>query len=68
MIRVTLWEPEMSLPPRLLSADGAGIWKYQQHPIVLQKLKRENPGSEVCYSLGTYRVPADKFAKAEIAQ
>ena len=32
MTRVTLWQPEMSLPPRLLSADDASFWKYQQYP------------------------------------
>ena len=67
MTRVALWEPEMSLPPRLLSADGAGIWKYQQHSRKKQYCKnaRERSlGSRFAFHL-VYRVyRADKFCQS----
>ena len=38
----------MSLPPRLLSADGAGIWKYQQHPKnSIAKMQEREPWKRV---------------------
>ena len=59
----------MSLPPRLLSADGAVIWKYQQHPKkqYCKNARERTLATRFAIHL-VYRVPADKFAKAEITQ